>query len=161
MAKECIHRCGPTFIISLHYFLLIRFIFVVICPAWQVLRKHLYKVLPRKTVDSVEYSDFTVQDPCVFIKKEKKKNTTQILVNYICLSKLLDLVVSILNLLNSSSIFNTVLQQFYWYTGKETNMTTLYHLFIMLYKEDHVGCHGNYISKTTECLLKFSNLLKS
>lgn len=81
----------------MHYFLLIRFIFVVICPAWQVLRKHLHKVLPRNTVDSVEYSDFsTVQDPHVFIKKEKKP--TQILVNYIHLSKLLDLIVSILNL---------------------------------------------------------------
>ena len=82
----------------MHYFLLIRFIFVVICPAWQVLRKHLPKVLPRNTVDSVEYSDFTVQDPHVFIKKEKKKQPTQILVNYIHLSKLLDLMVSILNL---------------------------------------------------------------
>lgn len=97
----------------------------------------------------------------IFMCLLKRKRKTQILVNYICLCKLLDLVVSILNLLNSSSVFNTVLQQFYWYTGKETNMTTLYHLFIMLYKEDHVGCHGNYISKTTECLLKFSNLLKS
>ena len=45
----------------------------------------------------MEYSDFTVQDPHVFIKKEKKK-PTQILVNYIHLSKLLDLIVSILNL---------------------------------------------------------------
>lgn len=66
---------------------------MVICPAWQVLRKHLYKVLPRKTVDSMEYSDFAVQDLHVFIKKKKK--TTQILVNYICLCKLPNFVVSI------------------------------------------------------------------
>lgn len=54
------HLCKPTtFIISIHYFLLMRFIFVVIGPAWQVLRKHLCRVLPRKTVDSVEYSIVT------------------------------------------------------------------------------------------------------
>lgn len=86
MAKEYIYRCGSTFIISMHYFLLIRSIFVVICPAWQVLRKHLHKVLPRKTVDSVEYSDFTVQDPHVFIKKEKKNPPRYWLIIFVCLN---------------------------------------------------------------------------
>lgn len=158
MAKECIYSHGSLFIISIHYFLLLRFIFVVIGSAWQVLRKHLYRVLPRETVDSVAYRIVTslFKIPMCLLKRKKP----QIPVNSICLSKLLDSVVSIWELFNSSSVFNTVLQQFYWYTGKETNMTTLYHLF-MLYKEDHVGCHGNHISKTTECLLKISNLLKS
>lgn len=111
----------------------------------------LYNVLPRKTVDSMEYSIVTsVFKIFMCLLKRKRVN----------LSELLDLVLSILNLLNSSSVFNIVLQQFYWSPGKETDTATLYHLF-MLYKGDHVSCYGNYISKTTECLLKFSNLLKS
>jgi hypothetical protein len=51
---------------------LIRFVFVVLCPAWQVLRKHLY-VLPRKTVDYVEYSDFSDQHLHMFIKRRTRR----------------------------------------------------------------------------------------
>lgn len=68
--------------VSVHSLLLLRFIFAVICPAWQVPGKHLYNSLPRKTVACVEYSEFTVQDSRVFIKREKP----QILVNYIRLN---------------------------------------------------------------------------
>lgn len=64
----------------------------------------LYNVLPRKTVDSMEYSIVTsVFKIFMCLLKRKRVN----------LSELLDLVLSILNLLNSSSVFNIVLQQFY------------------------------------------------
>lgn len=82
MAEEHHCRHGAALVVSIHYLLLIRFIFVVTRPAWQVLGKHLYNVLPRKTVACVEYSEFTVQDLHVFIKREKP----QILVNYIHLN---------------------------------------------------------------------------
>lgn len=64
-------------------------------------------------------------------------------------------------LLNNSNTRDRVVQQFYWYVGKEANMTGLYHLFIMLYKEDLTGCHGNQHFQNHKCLLKISGLLKS
>lgn len=76
MDKDYAYRYSSTVIILINYILLVRFLFVVICPVWQVLRKHLYKVLPRETVDSMEYSDLTVQDLHVFIKKKKKHPDT-------------------------------------------------------------------------------------
>lgn len=49
------------------------------------------------------------------------------------------LVASILMLFNK----HTRRLQFYWYAGRQTYMTTLYHLFIMLYKECHTRNHRN------------------
>lgn len=72
-----------------------------------------------------------------------------------------DFVSQIPKLLNNSNTRDRVVQQFYWYVGKEANMTGLYHLFIMLYKEDLTGCHGNQHFQNHKCLLKISGLLKS
>lgn len=72
-----------------------------------------------------------------------------------------DFVAQIPKLINDSNTTDRVVQQFYWYVGKEANMTGLYHLLIMLYKEDLTGCRGNQHFQNHKCLLKISGLLKS
>ena len=106
--------------------------------------------MPKKS-DCIDYSDFTVVDLPVFMEKKA-------LLRHVWL---VDFVAHIPKLLNNSNTLDRIVQQFYWYAGKEANMTGLYHLFIMLYKEDLTGCHGNQHFQNHKCLLKFSSLLKS
>lgn len=106
--------------------------------------------MPEKS-DYIDYSVFTVENLHVFMKKK-------LLVKQ---AWFVDFVAQIPKLLNNSNTWDRVVQQFYWYVGKEANMTGLYHLFIMLYKEDLTGCHRNQHFQNHKCLVKISSLLKS
>lgn len=58
------------------------------------------------TVDYIDYSDCTVQNPHVIVKKQK-------VVNCICLSELVNFVARLPQLFNNANALEIVIQQFY------------------------------------------------